>query len=537
MGRGAIDAYALGMNHRVGEKCDVQSGRKSVGRAVLESRVLVAVAFALVAFLAAYNLEHNPRTWYDEGVHTVAARTLAQSGQYGLPAPDGTHLFDPFIGTGPTVIVPVALAFKTFGIGLLQGRLVMVIYLLLAAAGLYVVGRQLYGRIPAIIALMVFASLTDNGPFENGRWVLGEVPAVAFVLWATCLLVWARTPGRSPLYVASGALFGLSILTKPQFVLLVPALIIVWLARRWFGHRYSVRQPSLVILGMAIPVGGWYLYQVMTLGLSEFLRYYLSELPAQASVNSYAALLRYTMASLQFVFSSGFATWGIAGLVYVLLVVGGHARRARFEDLFLPVFTLVWLAWYATMSVGWPRYTVPAALVSCLFVGKLFGDILAKYVLAADREEARSKGWVSHDALPVGLASILVLQILSGVAVNTHGLLRTGDDSPQRFAAMVERDVEPRANVESVEWEIDFLTGQSHHHPPKAVELDGIAKATRARATPAIDTYEVPPATQYIIDGPFSKQTGMYRRELASGNFQLVGTVGGYDLYRRRQGT
>src|SRR3982074_1376355 len=83
----------------------------------------------LVVLLATWHLTSFPAAWYDEGINLQAARNLAQSGQYGLVYEDhAPRPFDLQLTTGPTVIGPVAAVFGMFGVGLRQGRVVMLVY-------------------------------------------------------------------------------------------------------------------------------------------------------------------------------------------------------------------------------------------------------------------------------------------------------------------------------------------------------------------------------------------------------------------------
>jgi hypothetical protein len=62
--------------------------------------------------LSFYNLETYPRTWFDEGSHLHVPKTLVQYGVYADISAEGFRYFGPTTGVGPTVMLPVALAFK-----------------------------------------------------------------------------------------------------------------------------------------------------------------------------------------------------------------------------------------------------------------------------------------------------------------------------------------------------------------------------------------------------------------------------------------
>jgi hypothetical protein len=83
-----------------------------------------------VPVLALYNLGSSPRTWHDEGGAMSIAKTLAREGAYAIRSSEGYQTYGSVQSVGPTVIVPVAASFRLFGVGPVQGRMVMAGYLM-----------------------------------------------------------------------------------------------------------------------------------------------------------------------------------------------------------------------------------------------------------------------------------------------------------------------------------------------------------------------------------------------------------------------
>src|SRR6266540_2453471 len=151
--------------------------------------LLALIAGAIV--LALVNLPYAPRTWFDEGSHLHVPKTLIQHGVYADISSEGYRYYGPTIGVGPTIMLPIALVFKLFGIGLLQGRIVIVAYLLTALAAGYTLARRLHGQLVGLLAMtLLLASRTFGyqGAIEYGRQVLGEIPGVAFLMLG--MLAW-----------------------------------------------------------------------------------------------------------------------------------------------------------------------------------------------------------------------------------------------------------------------------------------------------------------------------------------------------------
>src|SRR5690349_4112519 len=106
-------------------------GAGALPRARISATAVVAVAsIILLLFLALYNLPRYPLTWFDEGSHLHVPKTLVTRGVYADISSDGYRYFGPTVGVGPTVMLPIAASFLVFGIGLLQARLVISLYLL-----------------------------------------------------------------------------------------------------------------------------------------------------------------------------------------------------------------------------------------------------------------------------------------------------------------------------------------------------------------------------------------------------------------------
>jgi hypothetical protein len=97
-------------------------------------KIIAAAVLALAAFLLFYNLDLNPRPWQDEGAVASVAKSLVQNGVYATKTSDGYETYGGVQSVGPTVVLPIALAYRLWGVGLVQGRWVMALYALYHAA-------------------------------------------------------------------------------------------------------------------------------------------------------------------------------------------------------------------------------------------------------------------------------------------------------------------------------------------------------------------------------------------------------------------
>ncbi len=213
-----------------------------------------AILVIIVFFLALYNLEHFPPTWYDEGVHLLVAQKLALQGEYR---------FGPALG--PTVFFPIAAAFRAAGTSLLPARIVMIGYLLLCLLAFYALARYLGGWKVAVTGTFLFVASPGTDLLRWGRQVVGEVPATFFFLLAALLwlktLEEAHTSCRKGKLLLAGACLGLAILTKNQFLLLLPAWILLWIVNRLYYRQANHSDFALPLFSVVVCIAAWYVSQ------------------------------------------------------------------------------------------------------------------------------------------------------------------------------------------------------------------------------------------------------------------------------------
>jgi hypothetical protein len=173
-----------------------------LGNGRLERAALVLLII-VVPFLMFHNLELNPRPWHDEGTALSLSKTLAKDGVYAVRSLDDYQTFGAAQSVGPTILVPIAWSFKLFGVGLMQGRLVMAAFSLLTLALFYLCGVRLFGRQAALFAVFFMLASQGVGYFIYGRPVMGEVPALGLFLggwlaWSSRsmpAMTWSFSPG------------------------------------------------------------------------------------------------------------------------------------------------------------------------------------------------------------------------------------------------------------------------------------------------------------------------------------------------------
>ena len=121
---------------------------------------IVLVGIGLLLFIGLYNQPYYPKTWQDEGFVLQGALNLARYGQYAMKSSEGFRLLDqPLIANGPGVVLPITAAFYFLGIGLIQARLVMIVFLVIVTVLFFVLANRLYGVSAAIISVLLLLAV------------------------------------------------------------------------------------------------------------------------------------------------------------------------------------------------------------------------------------------------------------------------------------------------------------------------------------------------------------------------------------------
>jgi 4-amino-4-deoxy-L-arabinose transferase-like glycosyltransferase len=356
-------------------------------------------AIAAAVFFATYKLSESPAIWYDEGFFTQMAMNFSEHGAPVLQVAPDSYVSGATATAGFTLTYPVSLAYDAFGTGVIQGRAVMAVYLIIFVAAAYFLARILFGPWHAAAAAFLLASFPML--YGNGKSVLGEVPGLLFLILFLIVLVFLERSGfrKMSLWALAGLLAGLAAVTKPIFLLIVPAAGIAWL----FRIKTIPLTLSRVAAGVAAflaPAAVWVATQfgpgdsfetvlsfyanpyesqaLLSLLASNFLKFFTEITPAYALVviTAWGASLFLRRKS-----DAPPAVAEITGFIFSLLVTAAFLR--------LP---------------GWYRYLFPA-IIPALIAFPFSVSTVFRFLSGRIRILART-AW-----LPVaGIASLVLLQ-------------------------------------------------------------------------------------------------------------------------------
>lgn len=483
-------------------------------------RAVVLTLALLAAVLALINLPYAPATWFDEGSHLHVPETLVRYGVYADISSEGFRYFGPTIGVGPTVMLPVAGAFKLAGVGLLQARLVIVAYLAFALGALYLLARRLYGwEVAGIVVLLALASRTlrYEGMVEYGRQVLGEVPGMAFLLAG--LLAYSGAIFNSararPYSLLAGLAFGLALVTKNQFVLIVPPTLALLALLDWAYYRaggwWLRLAPPLIAVAC---FGAWTLAMLTFFGPDGFAAN-LAKTRQAAGGAIFVFDLDATRRAMLYL-AQVYGGLLLPGLAYSLWR-GRERTPWGLATLAPALMATLWIGWFV-LSLGWPRYAFPAVVLGALSVAFLATELFQALLV----RRRPLMAWLG--AVYLGLAILAPLALTGRVVLSPHY-------AAHEMAVYLQRNVPTDAVIETWEPELGVLTDHTYHYVPTELLDPAVRRQWLGGSAVAYDGLDARPP--YVLLGGFSDYTAIYPVDVLERDYEVLYSVEPYRLYRR----
>jgi 4-amino-4-deoxy-L-arabinose transferase-like glycosyltransferase len=504
-------------------------------RSVALGSILV-VTFCLLI----YQLPNWPVIWFDEGVNLQVSKNLAQLNQYGIASSDGFRPFDPWVTTGPTVLVPIALAFKLMGIGLLQARLVMALYSLLTVFFFFLLAEHLFGtKVALLSSLLLLVSPVGTGMLGDtsgtflglSRMVMGEIPALLFILVGT--LSWFRWLDMSNKFflLNSGIMFGLAFVTKPQTLLIIVVFAAIWFADRLWSRQ--LQWPSIVVpvtislLSFLL----WRGYQTVASGHDPTDFGSDIDLVLIQAASGFG-LFRRNALNVLILLKSGALIWGIPGLLYGL-GSGMQRDKVAVKHMFMLSIVIVWILWFVLASIGWIRYAFVGLMILQILTAKLLVDLAGGFANLKSLTLREGKlGFGDQTLKQLAIFSAMVLMVLVPLQERVRSIISAElEPPPIKFTQVLHAHVPEAALIETFEPEIVFLSDRTFHQPTASITNAAIKYVQFGQTYSTVyDLSQIRP--DYIVNGPFGKWTDLYVEELTKNNYTLVASIDGHDLYK-----
>ena len=505
----------------------------AVPRADIHPAILGLVLVLVCAPLFFFRLNTFPTPWYDEGYTTQVSRLLYDEGVYGTyNGPEGYRLFDPTISSGPTVVLPVTLSFELFGLGMGQARLVVAIYSLIALYGCFVCMTYIFGSKSAflsVIFLMIIplsARLTTVSFLHTGRQVLGEMPALAFVIFALYLLFRSWDRKSWLLAIFAGLLLGLGVMTKPQIVFgLFPGMGLIVLGRSFKNWRSIFHNMTPLVVATLL-FGAWMLIQ--RAGQIDAVRQESGALMLEViRLHFFTGLFGTNLSK------GALALAGVMVLVALLTFwrVIMLARKSPMTNMLWAEATIAAIVlcsaiWYSLFSVGFERYAFMGMTLSILLLGNFVYALLTRALHTVAPK-------MPSETVLLGLSVVLLAAVFG---LNAFKLVRQAnpEDVIQNMAAFIDRTVPDYALVESLELELTSVAPRRQYHRANYRNMYTVIQQYGHDQVPFDIGYDVLEQNpDFLIVGFMADWTHMYNTDVMDANFRELARFGSYRILQR----
>lgn len=510
--------------------------RDASGTRASRWRFAMLVSFAGALVLACLlHLNTTPPLWWDEGWTLSVARHWVERGHYGQM--QNGALAQPGLAAAPTVVVPIALSFRTFGIGTWQGRLPGILYTIGALFWLYSLADSVFGKsvARASVAAALIAPFAAVHPIFLGRQALAELPMLFFLVGGYAVFFGGAKRSNWRVVVAI-LMWGTALATKLQplpffSASLVVALLYAVKHKRWrlSGVVATSLVASVVVSQLLKLLFGWFISSpgVPIPGLYEV-----------TALLPFARAARYQAFAVAV--SAGLPTLWALAYFYLDRLRRPDDKSSGFDrrmsGLTLAAFVLSWFGWYATLSLGSTRYLFPALFVGSVFVGVMLADFMTalRALIQRARAPQTPSGRSLRRVVPLMIGAAIVASTLPFAARTALGIVTSAPDgsSAIRVADYLDTHAAPAALIETYESELFFLLHRRYHYPPDELHVDLIRRTSLGEPMEInYDPLRLDP--DYLVLGPQDREWRLYRQALAAASFRLILTDGLYEVYER----
>lgn len=231
---------------------------------------LVFVILFLIIAIQSFALIYKVELEYDGSYNLQIPKNIAKGIGYYTDFPPDKH-FDYRITTGYPALLPVAVMFKLFGVGVIQFRIITLFYYLAFVVMLYVVAKRISSKSMALLPVAVFWVFSNMPDHLHARFnLLGEIPGAFFALLGFYLLERALNARQNALLAYSalaGVALALAVETKTIFFFAIPAVAGIYFYDVFIKkHAKGVVSLATLLAVMVLMFGSWIAYKERSLG-------------------------------------------------------------------------------------------------------------------------------------------------------------------------------------------------------------------------------------------------------------------------------
>ncbi len=496
----------------------------NVSRFVRWGPILVLALVVVAA--SCYNLANYPVIWWDEAIFSETAANLAQHGRYAftVQSPDQLSDLDYRISVGPALILPVALAYRLFGVSLVTGRLVAALYLMFTFGALFLCVRRLWDRNTGLLAVVLALAATDV--LYWGRSVLGDIPALGLFLFGIWILLHGLEEGRVWFLLGGGLFFGLAFDAKEFYGIAFLPPLALFLKEYWGQRRRLLLGVLAYGVGVALPLAAYLALKLVILGsLTQAVHHFLEQ-KALLRHEFFTPLTigRIYLESVAYLLGHPLFWLGSLGFFWLWRRQGlTPGQRLWLWNFF------IWSLLYLT-AVFWHRFALPALFLAtgpaAWTLIRVAKGLLASVAPAACRRAAAA------------LLAVFALLTFSHSGLDTLGAIASAHtNAPERMLQFLEARISPQCLIETPEYELAFLADGYRLHLMPAFYFVESTEDRVILLDPRSRKYDFnQTGADLLILGSFGKSVfkEVYAPAQVAKNWRKIAQIDFYDIYVRR---
>lgn len=336
----------------------------------------------LVLVVALYNFDTSPGFWFDEGIASQAAKNIAQHGIYGMQVAPGEFVTNNFwITINYPVVLPVALFLKIFGVSVWAARLTSLFYLVGLVIVSYFFIKKLYGFWPALLSSLLL--ITFPPLYGNGKAVLGEVPGLFWLILGSLCFLYFYDRWRDIFLQGACIAWGLSMATKPYYLLFGPSVVFIilflWLKERRISFGMVVW--LCILFTLPIVVWGFFAFDFSSLeSWRSTLHYFLNSYEA-SSFEPAKNLFRFVSESTPIHFA-------LLGMTVFMAWFLRWRELLKYSSLILGIaFFIAFSFFWYLKTPGWYRYFFSIHILVILFFVPAIDIMIKRFALFFKKEK------------------------------------------------------------------------------------------------------------------------------------------------------
>jgi hypothetical protein len=400
-----------------------------------------------------YNLANYPTIWWDEAIFSETAANLAEYDRYAftVQSPNQLHNLDFRISVGPTVILPVAAAYKLFGVSLTAGRMVAGAYLVLLFLALFLGTRRLWGPLTALLAVALAFLGTDV--LYWGRSVLGDIPALGLFLFSLYFLSRGLESRALWPLVLGGVFLGLAFDAKEFYGLAFLPPLVLLAQQSWGDKRRLAFRVLAFSAGAALAPLAYLVLKAVVLGsLTGAVLHFLEQ--KKLLCHEFFTPLtigRIYPESLLLLLQDPLFWLGGLGVVWI------WKKETPSPGVKLWIWNfLLWSGVYLT-AVYWHRFALPGLFLACALAGYFLRQGAARLAPLVFNRPPR---WLAPGIIAVFL---ILFASFSGLDYFKQVIICRGE-APLDLVHYLRTHVPDRCLIETPEYELAFLDDDHHFH-------------------------------------------------------------------------